>query len=116
MNEQEAITRAETWYLQRYDAVAHGHLPVDVVGQEVREDPFLCIDLVPEREAEVVRVLLDLTGEEVALLEEGRRCPRCIANYGAGQQRWLWTWMRWRLYQRGKHCAHNPCRAGADKH
>lgn len=102
MTEQEAIARAEVWYLQQYQSVAHGHLPVDVVGQEVREDPFLCIDLVPEREAGVIRVLLELTGEEVALLEEGRRCPRCTQGNQAEQQRWLHRWMRWRSPWWGK--------------
>ena len=102
MNEQEAITRAEAWYLQRYHAVAHGHLPVDVVGQEVREDPFLCIDLVPEQETVVIRVLLELTGEEVALLEEGRLCPRCTASYGGEQQSWPRVRLHWGVHQWGR--------------
>ena len=43
----------ETWYLRQYHAVAHGHLPPDADGQALDDEAFLCIDLVPEREAAV---------------------------------------------------------------
>ena len=80
MNEQEAITRAEAWYRQRYHAVAAGHLTLDAEGQELRDAQFLCVDLVPERGTAVVNVVVDLTGAEpVALLDEGVRCPRCAS-------------------------------------
>lgn len=102
MNKHEAISRAETWYLQQYHAVAHGHFPPDVDRQALREDPFLCIDLVPEQEAEVIKVLLDLTGGEVFLLEEGRPCPRCLSDRKAGQEGWLHVWMRWGVRPGGK--------------
>jgi hypothetical protein len=102
MKEHEAIVRAETWYLQRYHAVARGHFPPDIDRRALREDAFLCIDLVPEQEAEVVKVLLDLTGEEVVLLEEGRPCPRCISSKRVGHQGWLLAWMRWGVRPSGK--------------
>lgn len=79
MNEGEAITRAEAWYRQRYHVPAAGHLTLDAQGQALRDAQFLGIDLVPERGAEVVNVLVDLTGAEpVALLDEGVLCPRCV--------------------------------------
>jgi hypothetical protein len=78
MTEQEAILCAETWYLQRYHAIAHGHIALDAEGQELRDTQFLCVDLVTARGAEVVNTVIDLTGAEpVALLDEGVLCPRC---------------------------------------
>jgi len=81
MTEQKAIMRAEAWYLQRYHAVAHGHIALDAEGQELRDAQFLCVDLVPARGTEVVNVLVDLTGAEpVALLDEDLLCPRCASG------------------------------------
>ena len=102
MNEQEAITRAEAWYFQRYHAVAQGHLPLDTDRQALNEDPFVCIDLVPEFQAKVVKVLLYLAGEEVVLLEEGRPCPRCISGKKTEYTGWLKGWINWRARLWGK--------------
>ena len=85
MNEQEAIMHAEAWYRQRYHAAAHGHIALDVEGQELRDTQVLCVDLVPEQRTEVVNVLVVLTGAEpVALLDEGVRCPRCVSYLPEG--------------------------------
>jgi hypothetical protein len=91
MNEQEAITRAEAWYRERYYAVAHGHIALDAAGQELRDTQELCVDLVPEQGTTVVNVLVGLTGDEpVALLDEDVLCPRCkqlhAGRRGAGSQ------------------------------
>ena len=86
MNLYEAMTRAETWYLRQYHAVAHGHLSPDVDGQALDDEAFLCIDLVPEHEAAGVRVLLDLRGGEVALLEQGVTCPHGKRSKKAEQE------------------------------
>lgn len=93
MNHQEAIARAESWYLHRYHAVAHGHLSFDDNGQALDEETFLFIDLVPECEAAVVKVLLDLTGEEVALLDQGVTCPRYVSSTKAARQQWRGLWV-----------------------
>ena len=61
----------------------------------------------PEQEAGVIRVLLDLTGEEVALLEEDRLCPRCTESNGAQQQRWRYIRMHWGWHRRGEHPQHS---------
>jgi hypothetical protein len=91
MNEQEAITRAEAWYRERYHAVAHGHIALDAAGQELRDTQVLCVDLMPEQGTAVVNVLVGLTGDEpVALLDEDVLCPRCVRLHagrrGAGSQ------------------------------
>ena len=49
MNDQEALTCAETWYLQPYHAVTHGHITLDGKGQELGDAPVLGVDLLPER-------------------------------------------------------------------
>jgi hypothetical protein len=106
MNHREAIARAEAWYLRRYHAVAHGHLPLNGDGRALDEEALLCIDLVPEREAAVVKVLLDLTGEEVAVLEEGVTCPRCLSSTKAARERWRGIRMLSLLRSWGKYRQH----------
>jgi hypothetical protein len=102
MNKREAMTRAEAWYLQHDHKVARGHIPRDADGQ-ASEDPLLCIDLVPEREAEMVQVLVDLTGEEVARLVGGKSCVRCTSSKKADHREWTEVWRRWRLKRWDKH-------------
>ena len=103
MNHREAIARAEAWYLRRYHAVAHGHLPLDEGGQALAEEALLCIDLVPERESSVVKVLLALAGAEVAVLDEGVSCPRCVGRMKAVREQWRGLRMRSLLGSWGKH-------------
>src|SRR5262245_16799612 len=107
MNHREAIARAEAWYLRQYHAVAHGHIPLRSDGQVLAEEALLCIDLVPEREASVVQVLLDLDGEEVAVLEEGVTCPRCLSSTQAARERWRGIRMRSVLRAWGKYRHHH---------
>ena len=97
MSLYEAITRAETWYLRQYHAVAHGSLPQDADGQALDDEAFLCIDLVPEREAAGVRVLLDLLGGEVALLDQGVPCPHGKRSKWSGHEKEPGLKMRWGL-------------------
>jgi hypothetical protein len=79
MHEPEAIAYAEAWYLRRYHAVARGHITVDAQGQEVHEQQWVCLDLIPAQGTGVVNVVVDLTGaEELVLLDEGVLCPRCF--------------------------------------
>lgn len=79
MSEQEAIARAEAWYLQRYHAAAHGHVTVDAEGNELREAQLVCLDLIPEQGTGVVNVVVELTGAgELTLLGEDVSCPRCV--------------------------------------
>lgn len=87
MSEREAIARAEAWYVERYKGVASGHIAVDVEGQALCDNDFLCIDLVPDQGAEVVNLLVSLTGaEEIAVLDEGARCPRCPRSRKEGDE------------------------------